>query len=180
MKNLATLLEDYIIEYPNENAAINMLDFFNKEGNSFSKKNKEGHFTGSAWIVSPDRSMVLMTHHRKLNMWLQLGGHADGMEDLISVAIREAKEESGFNEFVLLSDRIFDLDIHQFPATKDEPGHHHYDVRFLLEADPNNNTIIISDESIDVQWIPLDKVLSLNPESSIQRMVKKTSDLFSR
>ena len=61
--------------------------------------------------------MVLMTHHRKLNMWLQLGGHADGMEDLISVAIREAKEESGFNEFVLLSDRIFDLDIHQFPAT---------------------------------------------------------------
>ena len=180
MKNLATLLENYIAEYPHENAATNMLDFFNKEGNSFSKENKEGHFTGSAWIVSPDRSMVLMTHHRKLNMWLQLGGHADGMEDLISVAIREAKEESGFNEFVLLSDRIFDLDIHQFPATKDEPGHHHYDVRFLLEADPNNNTIIISDESIDVQWIPLDKVLSLNPESSIQRMVKKTSDLFSR
>ena len=180
MKNLATLLENYIAEYPHENAATNMLDFFNKEGNSFSKENKEGHFTGSAWIVSPDRSMVLMTHHRKLNMWLQLGGHADGMEDLISVAIREAKEESGFNEFVLLSDRIFDLDIHKFPATKDEPGHHHYDVRFLLEADPNNNTIIISDESIDVQWIPLDKVLSLNPESSIQRMVKKTSDLFSR
>ena len=180
MKNLATLLEDYIIEYPHENAAINMLDFFNKGGNSFSKENKEGHFTGSAWILSPDRSMVLMTHHRKLNMWLQLGGHADGMEDLINVAIREAKEESGFNEFVLLSDRIFDLDIHQFPATKDEPGHYHYDVRFLLEANPHNNTIIISDESIDVQWIPLEKVISLNPESSIQRMVKKTSALFSR
>ena len=180
MKNLATLLENYLIEYPHENAATNMLDFLNKKGNSFSKENKEGHFTGSAWIVNPDRSMVLMTHHRKLNMWLQLGGHADGMEDLISVAIREAKEESGFNEFVLLSDRIFDLDIHKFPATKDEPRHHHYDVRFLLEADPNNNTIIISDESIDVQWIPLDKVLSLNPESSIQRMVKKTPDLFNR
>ena len=179
MKNLATLLEEYIAAYPNEKAAITMLEFFNKDKNCFQKDNQKGHFTGSAWIVSPDRSMVLMTHHWKLNMWLQLGGHADGMEDLISVAIREAKEESGFNEFVLLSDRIFDLDIHQFPATKDEPGHHHYDVRFLLEADPNNNTIIISDESIDVQWIPLDKVLSLNPESSIQRMVKKTSDLIS-
>ena len=180
MKNLDILLEDYIAEYPHEHVANSMLDFFNNDGNCFNKENKIGHFTGSAWIVSPDRSMVLMTHHRKLNMWLQLGGHADGTEDLISVAIREAKEESGFNEFVLLSDRIFDLDIHQFPATKDEPGHHHYDVRFLLEADPKNNTIIISDESIDVQWIPLDKVLSLNPESSIQRMVKKTSDLFSR
>ena len=177
MKDLATLLENYLIEYPHENAAINMLDFFNKKGNSFSKENKEGHFTGSAWIVSPDRSMVLMTHHRKLNMWLQLGGHADGTEDLISVAIREAKEESGFNEFVLLSDRIFDLEIHAVPAMADEPFHHHYDVRFLLEADPKNNTIVISDESHDVKWIPLEKVVGLNPESSMQRMVKKTLDL---
>ena len=180
MKNLATLLEDYIIEYPHENAATNMLDFYNKDGNSFSKDNKEGHFTGSAWIVSPDRSMVLMTHHRKLNMWLQLGGHSDGTEDLISVAIREAKEESGFNEFVLLSDRIFDLDIHEVPAMADEPVHHHYDVIFLLEADPKNNTIIISDESHDVQWIPLDKILSLNPERLMKRMVKKTFDLSSQ
>jgi|TARA_B100000929_G_scaffold9390_1_gene7944 8-oxo-dGTP pyrophosphatase MutT (NUDIX family) len=178
LKNLATLLEDYIIEYPHENAATNMLDFYNKDGNSFSKDNKKGHFTGSAWIVSPDRFMVLMTHHRKLNMWLQLGGHADGTEDLISVAIREAKEESGFNEFVLLSDRIFDLEIHDVPAIADEPVHYHYDVRFLLEADPKNNTIIISDESHDVRWIPLDKVVKLNPENSMQRMVKKTSALF--
>ena len=180
MKNLDILLEDYITEYPYEKAATNMLDFYNKDGNSFNKDNKEGHFTGSAWIVSPDRSMVLMTHHRKLNMWLQLGGHADGTEDLISVAIREAKEESGFNEFALISDRIFDLDIHEVPAMADEPVHNHYDIIFLLEADPKNNTIIVSDESHDVQWIPLDKILSLNPERSMQRMVKKTSDLSSR
>jgi len=180
LKNLATLLEDYIIEYPNENAATNMLDFYNKDNNSFSRDNKIGHFTGSAWIVSPDRSMVLMTHHRKLNMWLQLGGHADGTEDLMSVAIREAKEESGFNEFVLLSDRIFDLEIHEVPAIADDPVHYHYDVRFLLEADQIDNTIIISDESHDVQWIPLEKVIGLNPEISMQRMVKKTLDLSIR
>ena len=178
MKNLATLLEDYIIEYPHENAAINMLDFFNKEGNSFSKENKEGHFTGSAWIVSPDRSMVLMTHHRKLNMWLQLGGHADGTEDLISVATREAKEESGFDNFVIVSEKIFDLDIHEIPAIAEGSIHLHYDVRFLLEADPKNNTIVISDESHDVQWIALDKVVKLNPENSMHRMVKKTSALL--
>ena len=178
MKNLATLLENYIIEYPHENAATNMLDFYNKDGNSFSKDNKKGHFTGSAWIVSPDRSMVLMTHHRKLNMWLQLGGHADGIDDLISVAIREAKEESGFDNFALVSEKIFDLDIHEIPAIAEGPIHLHYDVRFLLEADPKNNTIVISDESHDVQWIALDKVVKLNPENSIQRMVKKTSALL--
>ena len=178
MKNLATLLEEYIIEYPHENAATNMLDFYNKDGNSFSKDNKKGHFTGSAWIVSPDRSMVLMTHHRKLNMWLQLGGHADGLDDLISVAIREAKEESGFDNFVLVNEKIFDLGIHEIPAVSEGPIHLHYDVRFLLEADPKNNTIIISDESHDVRWIPLDKVVKLNPENSMQRMVKKTSALF--
>ena len=111
-------------------------------------------------------------------MWLQLGGHADGTEDLISVAIREAKEESGFNEFVLLSDRIFDLEIHEVPAIADEPVHYHYDVRFLLEADPKNNTIVVSDESHDVQWIALDKVVKLNPENSMHRMGKKTSALF--
>ena len=178
MKNLATLLEDYIIEYPHENASTNMLDFYNKDGNSFSKDNKKGHFTGSAWIVSPDRSMVLMTHHRKLNMWLQLGGHADGLDDLISVAIREAKEESGFDNFVLVSEKIFDLDIHKIPAISEGPIHLHYDVRFLLEADPKDNRIVVSDESHDVRWIPLDKILSRNPEESMQRMVKKTSALF--
>ena len=135
MKNLDILLEDYIAEYPHEHVANSMLDFFNNDENCFNKENKIGHFTGSAWIVSPDRSMVLMTHHRKLNMWLQLGGHADGTEDLISVAIREAKEESGFNEFILLSDKIFDLDIHEVPAVENEPVHYHYDVIFLLEAE---------------------------------------------
>jgi len=119
-----------------------------------------------------------MTHHKKLDMWLQLGGHADGIDDLISVAIREAKEESGFDNFVLVSEKIFDLDIHEIPAISEGPIHLHYDIRFLLEADPKDNRIVVSDESHDVRWIPLDKVVKLNPENSMQRMVKKTSALF--
>ena len=146
-----------------------MLEFFNKDKNCFQKDNQKGHFTGSAWVVSPDRSQVLMTNHKKLNMWLQLGGHADGTEDLISVAIREAKEESGFNEFVLLSDRIFDLEIHEVPAIADEPVHYHYDVRFLLEADPKNNTIVVSDES------PTDHV---QIEQAIQRVKKAAAPIY--
>ena len=178
MRNLGNLLEEYIAAYPNEKAAINMLEFFNRDKNCFQKNNQGGHFTGSAWVVSPDRSQVLMTNHKKLNMWLQLGGHADGIDDLISVAIREAKEESGFDNFVIVSEKIFDLDIHEFPAIAEGPIHLHYDVRFLLEADPKNNTIVISNESHDVQWIALDKVIKLNPENSIHRMVKKTSALL--
>ena len=178
MRNLGKLLEEYIASYPNEEVAIDMLEFFNKDENCFQKNNQKGHFTGSAWVVTPDKSQVLMTHHKKLNMWLQLGGHADGIDDLISVAIREAKEESGFDNFVLVSEKIFDLDIHEVPAIAEGSIHLHYDVIFLLEADPKNNTIIVSDESHDVQWIPLDKVLKLNPENSMRRMVKKTSALL--
>ena len=178
MRNLGKLLEEYIAAYPNEKVAIDMLEFFRKDPNCFQKNNQKGHFTGSAWVVTPDKSQVLMTHHKKLNMWLQLGGHADGIDDLISVAIREAKEESGFDNFVLVSEKIFDLDIHKIPAISEGPIHLHYDVRFLLEADPKDNRIVVSDESHDVRWIPLDKVVKLNPENSMQRMVKKTSALF--
>ena len=178
MRNLGKLLEEYIASYPNEKVAIDMLEFFNKDLNCFQKNNQKGHFTGSAWVVTPDKSQVLMTHHKKLNMWLQLGGHADGIDDLISVAIREAKEESGFDNFVLVSEKIFDLDIHEIPAISEGPIHLHYDIRFLLEADPKDNRIVVSDESHDVRWIPLDKVVKLNPENSMHRMVKKTSALF--
>ena len=107
-------------------------------------------------------------------MWLQLGGHADGENDLLKVALREAKEESGIQYFNILSDEIFDLDIHDIPKKMEQPSHKHYDIRFLLETDPASNKIIISDESYDVAWIPIDDVIELNPENSIQRMVGKT------
>ena len=174
MNDLGILLEEYITAYPEEKSAVEMLDFFSNDPNCFKKDNSKGHFTGSAWIVDPDRRNVLMTHHKKLDMWLQLGGHADGMNDLVGVALKESKEESGFDHFVLVDESIFDLDIHQIPAISKDPKHFHYDVRFLLEADPRKNNIIVSEESHDVKWIPLNEVLDINPEPSMQRMVKKT------
>jgi ADP-ribose pyrophosphatase YjhB (NUDIX family) len=92
----------------------------------------EGHFTGSAWLVSADGERVLLTHHRKLGRWLQLGGHADGEGDLAAVALREAEEESGLSR-LLVEPEIFDLDRHLIPARGSEPAHWHYDVRFLAE-----------------------------------------------
>jgi 8-oxo-dGTP pyrophosphatase MutT (NUDIX family) len=113
-----------------------------------------GHITASAWIVSPDRRQTLLTHHRKLNRWLQLGGHADGEPDVVKVAMMEALEESGIPAFTLLSQGIADLDIHEIPARASDPAHLHYDVRFFLQA--STTQVLISDESHDLAWLPID------------------------
>lgn len=132
-----------------------------------------GHFTGSAWIVDRERRRTLLTHHRKLDKWLQLGGHADGDPDLLAVALREAAEESGLTRVSAVSGEIFDLDRHLIPARGTEAAHWHYDIRFLVEADPTERLIVTS-ESKDLSWVVLDKVSELNPEESLLRMVRKT------
>ena len=132
-----------------------------------------GHLTGSAWIVSPDRTRTLLTHHHKLDKWLQLGGHADGQSDLLAAALREAREESGLTRLRVISREIFDVDRHWIPPRKTDPGHYHYDLRFLLEADPAE-PLAISSESKDLAWVELERVAVLNPEESMARMVRKT------
>jgi 8-oxo-dGTP pyrophosphatase MutT (NUDIX family) len=132
-----------------------------------------GHLTGSAWIVSPDRRRTLLTHHQKLDRWLQLGGHADGDPDLLAVAMREAREESGLTKLRAVSPAIFDVDRHWIPARKLEPGHWHHDLRFLIEADPAE-PLKISEESKDLAWVELDRVGVLNPSESMVRMVRKS------
>lgn len=132
-----------------------------------------GHLTGSAWIVDPSRTRTLLTHHLKLDKWLQLGGHADGDGDLRAVALREAHEESGLHNLRLVSAAIFDLDRHLIPARRTDPEHYHYDLRFMIEADPAE-PFVVSSESKDLAWVNLDRVIALNPEESMARMVRKT------
>jgi 8-oxo-dGTP pyrophosphatase MutT (NUDIX family) len=142
--------------------------------NCFFRDHLPGHLTGSAWIVNEDASHVLLLHHAKLNKWLQPGGHADGDENIYAVALREAIEETGIKEFKLLKSGIFDVDIHPIPARKDFPEHLHFDVRFLFQATANS-AIHISDESHDVQWIPVQNVPEQsNHNASILRMIQKT------
>lgn len=133
-----------------------------------------GHLTGSAWVVSPDRTRTLLTHHHKLDKWLQLGGHADGDPDLLAVALREAREESGLTNVRAVSAEIFDVDRHWIPARKSDPGHWHYDLRFLIEADPAE-ALVISSESKDLAWVEVARVTALNAEESMARMVRKTA-----
>ncbi|HEY5228121.1 MAG TPA: NUDIX hydrolase [Opitutaceae bacterium] len=133
----------------------------------------EGHLTGSAWVVSADRRQTLLTHHRKLGKWLQLGGHADGDPDLLAVALREAREESGLTRIAAVSRSLFDVDRHLIPARGSEPAHWHHDLRFMIEADPSE-LLVISSESKDLAWVDVAAVTSLNPEESMARMVRKT------
>jgi 8-oxo-dGTP pyrophosphatase MutT (NUDIX family) len=139
----------------------------------FRRELTVGHVTGSAWVVDRERSHVLLTHHRKLGLWLQLGGHCDGDSDVARVALREAAEESGLERIERLEDGIFDVDVHRIPARKTEPEHFHYDVRYLFEAD-RNAPVRASDESYDVAWIALDRVSDVATDASVLRMVRKS------
>jgi len=138
----------------------------------FERSHLPGHITGSAWIVDVSRKHVLLVHHAKLNKWVQPGGHADGDEDILRVALKEAEEETGLNKFNIVFDQPFDVDIHLIPKRVDFPEHFHYDVRFLLEAD-SSERVHVSEESHDVKWISLEELERYNQERSVIRMKEK-------
>jgi 8-oxo-dGTP pyrophosphatase MutT (NUDIX family) len=145
----------------------------------FERTLLEGHVTGSAWIVDWERTHVLLTHHGKLDKWLQLGGHADGDWNVLEVALREAREESGLSSIRAVGDGIFDVDIHAIPARGAEPEHFHYDVRYLLEAD-RGEELRMSSESKDLQWVAMERVAELTGEESVLRMVRKMDEVKRR
>jgi 8-oxo-dGTP pyrophosphatase MutT (NUDIX family) len=115
---------------------------------------------------------VLVTHHRKLDIWIQLGGHADGQADLLSAALREAKEESGIEQIDVAHDAIIDLDIHPIPPHGNEPGHDHFDVRYAFFANPAS-PLVVSDESHDLAWVAIEGLSDFSDEKSLHRAVAR-------
>ena len=162
---------------PSDAAEARALDairaFVAREPQCFRRELAVGHVTGSAWVLDPERGHVLLTHHRKLDLWLQLGGHADGDSDLPRVALREAIEESGIDSIVRMSDAVFDVDVHPIPAHGGERAHHHYDVRYLFEAD-RRAPLRLSGESKDVAWVALERVADIATDASVLRMAAKS------
>ncbi len=150
---------------------ISFLDIL-KSDDAFQRTHLPGHITGSSWIVNSDKTKVLLVHHAKLNRWLQPGGHADGDENVLRVALREAEEETGITRLTVLSEQIFDLDLHTIPARKDFPEHLHFDIRFLIQANVADQ-IAVSEESHDVKWISLHELENYNNETSILRLKRK-------
>jgi 8-oxo-dGTP pyrophosphatase MutT (NUDIX family) len=168
-------LENYRTPFEEEASFVSEFSELAKEDDAFLRSRLQGHFTASAWIVNNRRTHALLTLHKKLNRWLQLGGHADGNENLSEVAMKEAQEESGLTSLRFVDSGIFDIDKHLIPERNDVPEHFHYDVRFLLEAELNE-PLTVSSESIDLAWISFEGVEDLvGPNSSILRMLEKTS-----
>lgn len=128
-----------------------ILTFIESHEDCFERSLAIGHVTASAWLLSKDKSKALLMHHARLDKWLQPGGHCDGDSNVLSVAIREAQEESGIQAIVPLSTSIFDVDIHLIPATVREKEHHHYDIGFLLHVVSDEQPVANS-ESKELRW----------------------------
>ncbi|MCC6849635.1 MAG: NUDIX hydrolase [Deltaproteobacteria bacterium] len=175
------LVAAYALRFPAEDAvAARFAAFISAHPECFERACAPGHITGSAWLVSHDRTAYLLTHHRKLGRWLQVGGHADGDADAARVALREAREESGIAGLALAAIdgcvQPLDLDAHVIPARSGEPAHVHYDVRFLVVAPPGA-TFTISNESLALRWFRADAPLGVAHDESVARLAAKARAL---
>src|SRR5205085_2370564 len=124
-----------------------------------------------ALVVDPSRGVALLTHHRKLGRWLQLGGHCDGDANLARAALREATEESGIAD-LRIDPEPLDVDVHAIPARAGEPEHWHLDTRFLVVAPPGA-VEIASAESIALRWFRPDELATIVTDDSVRRLFER-------
>lgn len=153
--------------------------FVRAHAQCFGKADPEGHITASAFVLDPS-GRLLMTLHRKLNRWLQVGGHSDPDEvDPARTALREATEESGLTDLRFhpgIGRRPLDIDVHRIPARRHEPAHDHLDIRYALyTAQPE--AIAITDESEALRWFDLDAVEALGVDAAVVRVLDKLRTL---
>ncbi|MBS5950727.1 MAG: NUDIX hydrolase [Clostridium sp.] len=148
--------------------------------NLLTRENPLAHITSSGYIVNKDKTKVLMIYHNIYKSWSWTGGHADGDDDLLYVAIKEAKEETGIKNIKALDNKIFSLDVLPVPAHikrgKNIASHLHLSVAYLLEADENDELIIKEDENSGVKWIPIDEVSKYSTEADMVKLYEKFND----
>ena len=137
-----------------------------------------GHVTGSAFVVCLSAARVLLHHHRRLNAWLQLGGHDDGERDPRATALREGREESGLTDLTLLSPDILDVDVHDIPAGKGEPPHKHHDVRYALVTEHPDAIKRDAAESLDLAWFTLEEAAEKMNEPGARRALARLRALL--
>ena len=170
---LASALADYARRWPAEAVvAGHFLELLGDPLDPFLRERLAGHFTASCWLVDRAGERTLLTHHRKLGLWLQPGGHADGERDLRVAALKEAEEETGLPG-LRIDDGIFDLDRHWIPEHKGVPAHWHYDVRYVVHAGEDER-YTVSEESHDLAWRRIDELAADDAaDPSVRRMARK-------
>lgn len=157
-----------------------ILDFARRHERPFDRSIAEGHLTGSAITVSADGRRVLLLHHRKLDRWLQPGGHGEPGEAAgEAVALREAREETGLSGLALhpLAPRPFDVDVHDIPARPGEPAHLHLDLRYLVVALPGTALAPDLAELHALRWVKWSEVPSLDPDHGLSRALAKARSI---
>ena len=132
-----------------------------------------GHITASLFIIDEPAHALLLHHHRRLNRWLQMGGHVEEGESTVVAALREGREESGLGDLQLITGAILDLDVHPIPAGKGEPDHFHFDVRYLACTLDPSGIAMDHKESNQLAWIPLDEAEALMNEAASSRVIRK-------
>lgn len=134
----------------------------------YTRDNSAGHLTASAWVVSPDRRQVLMAYHNIYDSWSWLGGHADGDHDLLAVAAREVREESGLTAVRPVSRSIYSVEILTVDGHEKRgayvSSHLHLNVTYLLEADPADPVRCKPDENSRVGWFGLEEAVAASSE----------------
>ena len=155
-----------------------ILDFLEKNGDAFLQSNLLAHMTASSWIVNPERTKTLMVYHNLYDSWSWTGGHADGETDLLSVALREAREETGIEHVRPLSPEIFSLEVLTVDGHEKRgeyvPSHLHMNVTYLLEAEESDTLHICREENSGVAWFTLEEALKASSEPwFVERIYKK-------
>jgi len=152
-----------------------ILAFVDRHPDPFDRRIVEGHLTGSAVVVSAAGDRVLLLHHRKLRRWLQPGGHAEiGERDGETVALREAREETGIEGLTLhpTAPRPLDVDVHPIPARGDEPAHRHLDLRYLVIAPGDASLRRLAAEARALRWFTWEELATLDLDPGLRRALR--------
>lgn len=177
MPSAAELLRDLESYAPSGGEEASSPDRFRslleRSGNPFTRTRTE-HVTGSAVLAKPNGNAYLLIHHRRLNRWLQPGGHVEEEDEtVLAAALREAREETGVEDFnVPFGRRILDLDIHPIPAFDNRPVHIHFDVRYLFTTRQEVLTPSL-DEVLGAAWFPFAEALAADVDGSLARALTK-------
>lgn len=154
-----------------------MLHFIETNEDVLTRENETAHFTVSCWVTNKEHNKILMIYHNIYDSWAWVGGHADGDDDFLHVALKELEEETGVTNVKVLSDGLFGLNIvtvdNHIKRGKQVASHLHFDVEYLLEADEEEAIRMKEDENSGVKWIPIDEVVDASSEEKMKPIYKR-------